>query len=331
MKAIQIQRTGGPEVLEYVDLPTPVASASQVLVRAHTIGVNIPEVLVRLGRYRWSPPLPLIPGIEMSGTVEAVGADVRGYRVGQPVYVSARELTQRGGCYAEYIAVDQQALVALPENIDLESAATLSGYQVGWHLLHNATRGFRFETVLVTAAGGGIGSACVQLAHALGKRVIAVAGSDEKVVFARSQGAEAAINYRTEDVTARVKEVTQGRGVDLLLDSVAGKEFPRLFNCLDILGLLVLYGRLGGPPDAAEVFKTMDSQMGRSVALRLFSMHAFDHDPRARRECTAALLELLARGAIKPVIHERFPLADAARAQAMLESGAVIGKVVLKP
>jgi NADPH2:quinone reductase len=331
MKAIQIKRTGGPEVLEYVDVPTPVASASQVLVRAHTIGVNMPEVLVRRGLYRWSPPFPAIPGIEMSGIVEAVGADVRAFRVGQPVYVSARELTQRGGCYAEYIAVDQQGLYALPEGVDLESVAALSGYQVAWHLLNNATRGFRFDSVLVTAAGGGIGSACVQLARAAGKRVIAVAGSDEKVAFARSQGAESAINYRTEDVTARVKELTQGRGVDLLLDSVGGKEFSRLFDCLDILGMLVLYGHLGGWPDAAGVFNAMEGQMGRSVALRLFSMHAFDHDPRARHECTAALLDLLGRGAIKPVIHERLPLADAARAQAMLESGAVIGKVVLKP
>ncbi len=331
MKAIQIQRTGGPEVLEYVELPTPKANASQVLVRAHTIGVNMPEVFVRRGTYRWSPPLPAIPGIEMSGIVEAIGADVLGYRVGQPVYVSARELSQRGGCYAEYIAVDQQALYALPESLDLEAAAALSGYQVAWHLLNNATRGFRFDSVLVTAAGGGIGSACVQLARAAGKRVIAVAGSDEKVTFALSQGAEAAINYRTEDVTARVKELTQGRGVDLLLDSVAGKEFPHLFDCLAILGMLVLYGHLGGGPDSAAVFDAMEKQPGRSVALRLFSMHAFDHDPQSRRECTAALLDLLGRRAIKPVIHERLPLARAARAHELLESGTVIGKVVLKP
>jgi len=331
MKAIQIQRTGGPEVLEYVEVPTPTPGPAQVLVRAHSIGVNMPEVFVRKGVYRWSPPLPVIPGIEMSGTVEATGASVRGFRPGQHVYVSARELKDRGGCYAEYIAVDEQALYALPQGVELEAAAALSGYQVAWHLLNNATRGFRFDTVLVTAAGGGIGSACVQLARAAGKRVIAVAGSSEKCSVALAQGAEAAIDYRSEDVIARVKALTDGRGVDLLLDSVAGKDFQRWFECLDILGMVVLYGRLGGLPPAAAVFEAMDKQMGRSLALRMFSMHAFDHDPQSRRACTEALLDLLARGAVKPIIHQRFPLAQASAAQAMLESGNVIGKVVLKP
>ena len=331
MKAIQIQRTGGPEVLEYVDIPTPKPGPAQVLVRAHSIGVNMPEVFVRKGVYRWSPPLPVIPGIEMSGTVETVGSNVRGFRPGQRVYVSARELKDRGGCYAEYIAVDESALYALPDDVDLEAAAALSGYQVAWHCLNSATRGFRFETVLVTAAGGGIGSACIQVARAAGKRVIAVAGSQEKCAVALAQGAEAAINYRTEDVTARVKALTSGRGVDLLLDSVAGKDFARWFECLDILGMIVLYGRLGGVPPSASVFEAMDKQMGRSVALRMFSMHAFDHDPASRQACTAALLDLLARGAVKPIIYERVPLAQAARAQQLLESGNVIGKVLLKP
>jgi NADPH2:quinone reductase len=331
MKAIRIERTGGPEVLEYVDLPTPQPGPKQVLVRAHAIGVNMPEVFVRRGVYRWMPPLPAIPGIEMSGHVEAVGADVRNFRAGQPVYVSARELEQRSGCYAQYIAVNEEALYAVPESADLEAIATLSGYQVAWHVLNSATRGFRYESVLVTAAGGGIGSACVQLARAAGKRVLAVAGSDEKVEFALSQGAEAAINYRSENVPERVKALTAGRGVDLVLDSVAGKDFPQWFGCLDILGMVVLYGNIGGPADPAAVMQAMQKVPGRSLAWRNFSMHAFDHDPASRRQCTNALLDLLGKRAIDPVIYERVPLAQAARAQEMLESGRVIGKVLLKP
>jgi NADPH:quinone reductase len=331
MKAIQIQRTGGPEVLEYIEVQTPVPGPTEVLVKAHTIGVNMPEVLVRRGLYQWSPPFPAIIGIEMSGTVAAVGAQVRSFRVGQPVYVSARELAERGRCYAEYIAVDEAAIVALPAGVDLESAATLSGYQVAWHLLNNATRGFPFETVLVTAAAGGIGSACIQLAKTAGKTIIAVVGSDAKAAFVRSQGAAAAINYRTEDVVARVKEVTQGRGVDLVLDSVGGKTFPRLFDCIVPLGLVILYGRVGGWPEPGTVFERMRQLMGASPALRLFSMHAFDHDPAARRACTAALLNMLTAGVITPVIADRIPLAQAARAHALLESGEVIGKLVLKP
>lgn len=331
MKAIQIQHTGGPEVLEYVDVPRPVPQPSEVLVKAHTIGVNMPEVLVRRGLYQWSPPFPAIPGIEMSGIVEVLGSQVRSIRVGQPVYVSARELSERGGCYAEYIAVDEQAIYALPADADLESIATLSGYQVAWHLIHSATRGFRFDTVLVTAAGGGIGSACIQLAKAAGKTIIAVAGSDTKCAFAREQGAATAINHRTEDVTARVMGATQGRGVDLVLDSVAGKEFPRLFDCIVPLGLVILYGRVGGRPESASVFDRMHQLLGRSPALRLFSMHTFDDDPAARHACTAELLKLLTTGAIRPVIYDRIPLAQAARAHSLLESGNVIGKLVLKP
>lgn len=331
MRAIRIRRTGGPEVLEYVEVPRVEPGATEVLVKAHTIGVNMPEVLVRRGTYRWSPPLPLVPGIEMSGVVEACGAQVRSVSKGQPVYVSARELPQRGGCYAEYITVDETALYALPPQADLQAVATLAGYQVAWHLLNNATRGFRFETVLVTAAGGGIGSACIQLAVAGGKRVIAVAGSGEKLQFAREQGAVGAINYRMEDVVARVDEATAGRGVDLVLDSVSGKAFPRLFECIAPLGLVILYGHLDGKPDPAQVYAAMDKRQARSPALRLFSMHTFDDDRESRQACTTALLNLLGSGAVRPVIHERVPLAEAARAHAMLESGGVVGNLVLGP
>ena len=331
MKAIQIRRTGGPEVLEYVDIPMPTPGSTEVLVKAHSIGVNMPEVMVRRGTYRWSPPLPAVLGIELSGTIEAVGPEVQSLRVGQSVYVSARELPQRGGCYAQYIVADENALYGLPDGADLQAAATLAGYQVAWHLLHNATRGFRYETVVVTAAGGGIGSACIQLAVAAGKRVIAVAGSDEKIRFACAQGAVSGIDYRNEDVVMRVKEATQGPGVDLVLDSVGGKEFPRLFDCIGPLGMVILYGRLDGWPDAADTFNAMEKRQGRSPALRLFSMHSFDDDAPSRRACTIALLDLLSTGVIRPVVHERVPLAQAARAHTMLESGAVIGNLVLEP
>jgi NADPH2:quinone reductase len=193
MKAICMSRTGEPEVLELVEVATPVAGPGQALVKAHTIGVNMPEVHVRRGRYSWMPPLPVIPGIEMSGTIEALGSDVRDFSVGQPVYVSARELPHRCGCYAEYIAVDTKALLALPREVDLEAAATLSSYQVAWHLLNSATRGFEYESVLITAAAGGIGSACVQLAMAAGKRVIALVSSEAKAAFARGHGAHTAV------------------------------------------------------------------------------------------------------------------------------------------
>lgn len=331
MKAIQIEKTGGPEVLRLVEVPTPAPGPGQALVKAHTIGVNMPEVLVRRGSYGWMPPLPVIPGIEMSGTVSALGPDVEDFKVGQAVYVSARELPHRCGCYAEYIAVDASALMQVPGDVDLEATATLASFQVAWHLLNNATRGFEFESVLVTAAAGGIGSAAVQLAAATGIRVIALASSTEKAAFAKRLGASVAVAQAEDGWNDRIREATDDRGVDLILDAVAGARLPLLFEHLAPLGLLIQYGQLEGAPNSAAVYDAMRTRMGHSPALRLFSMHTFDADPARRRRCTARLLDLLARGAIRPAIQQRLPLAEAARAHELLESGKVLGKLVLKP
>jgi NADPH2:quinone reductase len=322
---------GGPEVLELVEVPTPVPGPTQALVRAHTIGVNMPEVLVRRGAYPWMPPLPAIPGIEMSGTIAALGAELTGFEVGQAVYVSARELPHRCGCYAEYIAVDAKALIPLPAGIDMEAVATLSGYQVAWHLLNSAPRGFEYQNVLVTAAAGGIGSACVQLGVAAGKRVIALTSSRQKAQFALRCGAHAAFLYDEPDVAAKIRAATGGAGADLVLDAVAGARFPTLFDYTAPLGLAVLYGFLTGWPDSAAVFDAMRARLGDSPGLRLFSMHTFDHDPHQRRRCTEALLDLFSRRVVRPTIQERVPLAEAGRAHALLESGKVLGKLVLSP
>jgi NADPH2:quinone reductase len=330
MKAIRIERTGGPDVLEYVEVPTPRPGAGEVLVRAHAIGVCWPEVLVRRGTYAWMPPLPAIPGIEMSGVVAETGPGASALAVGQPVYVSARELPHRAGCYAECIAVAEQVPYVVPPGVDLDLAATLANYQVAYHLLHSATRGFQYDSVLVQTAAGGVGSAAVQLARAAGKRVVAVAGSEEKAKFALEQGADVAINYRDGDVKTRIATATGGAGVDLILDAVAGPRFPELFDHLAPLGLVILYGALDGPAPS-DLMAAMRRRPGHSPALRLFSIHAFDHDRDARRRTTGALLDLLASGAIRPAIHARLPLAEAGRAQALLESGKVLGKLLLKP
>jgi NADPH2:quinone reductase len=330
MKAIQLSGPGGPEVLRYVELPTPKAGPHDVLVKAHAIGVSMPELLVRRGSYPWMPPLPAIPGIEMSGVVVEAGAEVRSLRAGQAVYVSARELPQRCGCYAEYISVPAAAVYPLPEKVEHESAATLSSYQVAYHLLHSATRGFRYESVMVQAAGGGIGMALVQLASKAGKRVVAIAGSAEKTQFALAQGAAAALNYREPDLDARIAHATGGKGVDLILDPVGGRRFGKLFEHLAPLGLLVLYGYLDGWPEP-DLLTPMKARFGRSPGLRFFSMHSFDEDRAAREQVTTQLLRMLAEGAIRPHISRRLPLAEAARAHALMEAGNVIGKLVLKP
>ena len=152
MKAILLEKPGPPEALRYVDVPMPEPAPGQVLVRAHAIGVGMPEVMVRLGKYPWMPPLPAIPGIEMSGVVHTLGEGVTSLEVGQKVFVSARELPVRAGCYAEYIAVDAEAPYPLPEGTDMEAVAALSNYQVAWHLLHSAPQGISFASFMTTAA-----------------------------------------------------------------------------------------------------------------------------------------------------------------------------------
>ncbi len=330
MKAVLLDRPGPPEVLRYADAPTPVPAPGQVLVRAHTIGVSMPEILVRRGEYGWMPPLPAIPGIEMSGRVAKIGEGVSSLKIGQPVFVSARELPVRGGCYAQYLAADADALYPLPPGADLEAAAALSNYQVAWHLLHTAPSGMDYRSVLATGAAGGIGSAIIQLGRAAGKRMIGLVDTEEKAAFVRSFSGDEAINLRTENATERVRELTGGAGVDLILDSIGGPGFVAHFDRLAPFGLVVFYGMLEGPPKG-DVLSVMHRRMGDSLGLRTFSMHIFDHDRPRRREATEKLLRFLAANQIKPVISVRLPLSEAARAHALIESGQVLGKLVLKP
>lgn len=330
MKAIQITRTGGPEVLQYVDTPTPRPGPDEVLIKAHAIGVCMPETLVRKGAYRWMPPLPVIPGIEMSGTVVEAGSRVRSLRVGQPVFASAREFKERAGCYAEYLAAGERAVYALPEGIDLDQAAGLSNYQVAWHLLNSALKGFQYESVLVLAAAGGVGTALVQLAKAAGKRVIGVVSSDARAAFARAQGAGAVIDRKRGNIVGEVKQLTAGRGVDLVLDPVGGAGMVALFDCLDRFGQLILYGRLEGPPQG-NLHGAIEKAPVRSLGFRHFTMHTMDDWPELRARATHELIRMLNEGTIQVPIHERIPLAEAPRAHRLFESGQVMGKLIMKP
>jgi len=254
VKAILLRHPGEPSALEYVEIPTPRPGVGEVLVKADSIGISMPEVLVRRGTYAWMPPLPAIPGIELSGTVVEQGRGVTKPAVGLPVFV---------GCYAEYIAVPAAAAHLLPPGCELEAAACLSNYQVAYHLLHSAACGASAECVLVHTAAGGVGSAAVQLALIDGMKVIGVAGSDAKIRAVIGLGAKDAINYRTEDLVARVLEVTQGRGADLILDPIGGKGLGRNFSMLAPLGMVVSYGRLDGPPDP-DMLSAMRANSGKS-------------------------------------------------------------------
>jgi NADPH2:quinone reductase len=330
MKAIEVSHSGGPEVLQWVERPAPEPGDGDILVQADSIGVGMPDILWRRGRYPWRQPLPAIPGIEMTGRVAAKGREVRSFEVGDAVFVSARELPRRGGCYAQFIAVPAAAALPLPGSVDLEAAACLSNYQLAWHLLNSATAGLGYQSVLIHAAAGGVGSAVIELAKLAGKRVIAVCGGALKCDFARRRGADDCIDHQTQDVVAQTLAITGGVGVDLALDPLGGDRFQENFGLLAPLGLLVNFGLLRGPPDMAKAQVAVD-RLKDSLALRLFSMHVFDADPARRRKPFDDLIAWLEAGKIRPHIHARLPLREAARAHEMLEGGGVLGKILLKP
>lgn len=330
MLAAQFRQTGGPDVIDLVEIDKPKPGKGQVLVKSHASGVGMPDILIRSGRYPWMPPLPATLGIEMSGRIDEVGAGVVGLEPGQPVFVSARDLPVRAGGYAEYLVCDASAVKVLPVDVDLDEAACLSNYQVAFHLVHTASRGVDARSVLVYGAAGGVGCAIVQLARLQGLRVIAVVGSAEKSAFALAQGANETVNYIAEDVAERVMALTCGEGVDLILDPVGGHGFRRNFEMLAPMGLVVSYGVIRGFPDP-DILTPMRERFETSPAVRLFTMHTFDRMPEVRDRTMATLLDLFASRRIRPPIYRRMPLVEAREAHELFESGAVLGKLLLKP
>ena len=292
MKAIQISRTGGIEVLEPVELPTPSPGPGEVLVKATAIGVNYFDTMIRTGRYRWMPKLPFVLGNEMSGTVAALGAGVTTLKVGQPVFIAGYEIGNRGGLYAEYAAVPEKAAWPLPPGVGPEAATALTNYQLAWILLHHAARGVTPHTVVVYGAAGGVGTALIDVARLAGATVIGTAGSADKCAVVKARGAAHAIDYKSESVIERVQALTGGHGADIVFDHVAGKAFTDGLKMVAPLGMIVSYAVLGGMPET-DLFKEMRANIEKSPAVRCFTMHTYDHMEEPRREAMARAVELL--------------------------------------
>jgi NADPH:quinone reductase len=329
MKRIQFREPGPPSVLQCLDVPVPEPKPGEVLIRARAIGVGIPDTLIRAGTYSWMPPLPATPGTELSGVIEKVGAGVTSRRSGQRVYASARERPHRGGHYAEYVATPADATFVLPDSVDFDAAAALANYQVAYHLFNDAVRPRQGQSVLIYAAAGGMGNALIDLAKAAGLVVIGVVSSDAKLRFARELGADHVIDRKAEIVSKRVGEITGSHGVDIIVDPVGGPSIPDNIALLAPCGILVVYGGLGGkaPLDLQTTLRSSKN----SPAIRQFSIHTWDHLVEERRAGMSALIDMLAAGKLHPRIHARLPLTDAVRAHEMLESGVVLGKLLLVP
>lgn len=329
MKLVLLRRPGGPEVLETTDAPLPEPGPQQVRVRAHAIGVGKPDVLIRQGSYKWMPPLPAVPGNELAGVVEALGAGVLPSMLGQRVLVSSRELPQRGGCYAEAVCVPADAVYALPEAVSFDDAVSMPNVQLAGALLYES--GARPpRSILVHGAAGGVAGALLQLAQADGLLAIGTVSDSTKYDFACASGAQHVINRSSQNVRETVMALTQGRGVDMVLDHVGGPGFTANLDLLASRGTLLSYNALAGLPDQ-NLLGEMRRLLGKSLGVRCYSIHTLDAEPDTRRALMERALKLLAEGRIRAPAITHLPLSEAAKAHQLLDAAQVLGKLVLRP
>ncbi|GAC1631306.1 MAG: quinone oxidoreductase [Nevskia sp.] len=310
--AIRIAGTGGPEVLELVDLPPAAPGAGEVRLRHTAIGLNFIDTYFRSGLY--AMPLPGGLGQEAAGVITALGPGVEGFALGDRVAYGTGPL----GAYAEERVMPAAHLVKMPAAVGDEAAAALMlKGMTAWYLLHLTHAVQRGETLLVHAAAGGVGSVLVPWAKHLGATVIATAGSADKLALAQAAGADHRINYREQDFVAEVKRITGGRGVDVVYDSVGKDTFMGSLDCLKRRGLLVSYGNASGKAPAFE--PVLLSQKGSLYVTR----PTLAHYTATREELEAAanaLFGVLASGVVKAKIDQRYALREVAQAHRDLES-----------
>jgi NADPH2:quinone reductase len=323
MRAIVFAQTGGPEVLTLGDVPKPEVRPGVVLIKTHAIGVNFADVRFRQGAYVVKPKLPDTPGMEAAGVVEALGEGVTGLRPGQRVAAFTVK------SYAEYCQAPASMVIPLPDGVDfVQGAAFPIQVLTAYHMLHTADSTGPGKTVLVHSAAGGVGLAAVQLAKAAGARVFGTVSSDAKIGLAKEHGADAVINYTTQKFADEVLKLTDGRGVDLILDAVGQPTFEEGLRCLANLGHLVLYGRAGGPPDPLNVA----ALSAKSQKVSGFMVPTVTRNfPEKTRESAAHCFALMREGKLRLHVGRTFGLAEAADAHRFLESRQSTGKLVLLP
>jgi len=323
MTAIAIETPGGPEVLKPATLPVPKPGPGEILIKVEAAGVNRPDVLQRRGMYNPPPGASPLPGLEVAGTVAAIGPDVEGWSVGDLVCALVA-----GGGYAGYCVAPAPQCLPIPKGLSAAEAAGLpETLFTVWTNVFERGRLRAGESVLVHGGSSGIGTTAIQLAKARGATVFATAGSAEKCRACEELGADVAIDYRTEDFAAVIRERTGGRGVDVVLDMVGGDYVARNIDSLAVEGRHVSIAFLKG----AKVEIDLQKVMARRLTLTGSTLR-----PRsvAEKGAIAAALKaevwpLIEAGRIRPVLHATFPLAQAAEAHALMESSAHVGKIVL--
>ncbi|WP_366919479.1 NAD(P)H-quinone oxidoreductase [Hydrocarboniphaga sp.] len=323
MNAVEISSPGAPEVLKLTTRPLPELRSGEVLIRVAAAGINGPDLVQRRGGYPPPPGASDLPGLEIAGTVVAVSGESGAIRVGDAVCALVT-----GGGYAEYCAASASLCLPVPRGLSLEQAASLpETYFTVWSNVFDRGRLAAGETLLVQGGASGIGVAAIQTAAAFGNRVFATAGSAEKCQACEQLGAQQAINYRTEDFVEVVKRLTDNKGVDVILDMVAGDYIAREIKALAPDGRLVIIALLGGAKGNADFSAVMLKRL--TVTGSTLRARSVEFKAAIAENLRTRIWPLIESGRIKPVIHARFALAEAARAHALMESGAHIGKLML--
>lgn len=323
MKAVEITGFGAPEVLKPVERPMPEPGVGEVLIKVSAAGVNRPDVFQRKGNYPPPPGASDLPGLEVAGEIVAGDAAAGGFKVGDRVCALLA-----GGGYAEYCVAPVQQCLPIPAGLsEIEAAGLPETYFTVWSNVFDRGRLSAGETLLVHGGASGIGTTAVQLAKAMGNTVYFTAGSDDRVRAVEALGADRGINYRTHDFVEEVRKLTDGRGVDVILDMVAGDYVARNIKSLADDGRIVIIALLGGVKgevDCNHIMRRRLTLTGSTLRPRPVAFKA--EIARKLREHVWPLLEA---GTIKPIIHATFPLEEAWKAHAMMEAGDNIGKIIL--
>jgi putative PIG3 family NAD(P)H quinone oxidoreductase len=323
MTAVEIVRPGGPEVLVRVTRPTPSPADGEVLIKVAAAGVNRPDVMQRQGSYPPPPGASDIPGLEVAGTIVALGSGVARWKVGDDVCALLA-----GGGYAEYTAAPEPQCLPVPHGLDFVAAAALpeTCFTV-WTNVFERGRLAAGETILVHGGSSGIGTTAIQMATAFGARVLVTAGSKEKCAACERLGAERAINYRTDDFGKVVQEATGGRGVNVILDMVGGDYFPRNLEALAMDGRLVQIALLRGAKSEIPLWRVMQRRL--TITGSTLRPRSIAEKGAIAAGLQRAVWPLVEQGRIRPVIHATYPLDQAAEAHRVMETSEHIGKLVL--
>ena len=323
MRAVEIARPGGPDVLTPVERPQPSPKPSEILIKVAAAGVNRPDVLQRMGNYPVPPDASDLPGLEIAGEVAAKGAAVTMWKTGDKVCALVH-----GGGYAEYCVAPEVQALPLPRGLSLVEAASLpETFFTVWSNVYERARLAPGESLLVQGGTSGIGVAAIQMATAMGNRVLATAGSDEKCAACVRLGAVKAINYRTQDFAAEVKAATGGKGVNVILDMVGGDYVPKELKCLADEGRLVFIAFLRGPKAELDINEVMRRRL--TITGSTLRPRPVEFKGAVAARLREKIWPLIEAGRIRPEIYKTFALEQAAEAHRLMESSQHIGKVVL--